>query len=263
MRIADKWKQLCSWIGSGGWPATLTFLLLKTAHALRLPRPAAVRIGARQAGYPVAARLGDSSDLAVFQQIFLHDEYACLRQIADARVILDLGANVGYSSAYFLSCFPAATVLAVEPDPDNYAACCRNLAPYGKRAKVVLGAAWSTRSRVALSKGGFRDGREWSRQVLPAGPVMAEAWVEAWDIPSLLEMAGGEPIDIMKIDVERSELDIFGNGAESWLPKVRNICIELHGRDCEDAFFGALSGFQYELRHSGELTVCLNLRRRT
>jgi hypothetical protein len=87
--------------------------------------------------------------------------------------------------------------------------------------------------------------------------------VEGYDIPSLLEMTGGEPIDLLKIDIERSELEIFGEDCSGWLPAVRNICIELHGEDCERVFLRALQEFDYERGASGELTICRNLRRRT
>jgi FkbM family methyltransferase len=196
----------------------------------------------------------------VFSQIFAWDAYACLRSVRSPRWIVDLGANVGYSSAYFLSCFPTARVIAVEPDPDNCKLCRRNLAEYGERARVVSGAAWSTRARLVLSRGTFADGREWATQVF-AGED-GEGLVEGYDMPSLLEMTGGERIDILKVDIERSELDLFGDRSTSWLRSVGNICIELHGADCEKVFFEALRGFDYVVRRSGELTVCQNLRPR-
>ena len=67
----------------------------------------------------------DPSDMAIFHQIFELDEYAGLRDIPAPRFILHLGANVGYSSAFFLTCFPSATVLAGEPDPENFEICPR------------------------------------------------------------------------------------------------------------------------------------------
>ena len=57
--------------------------------------------------YPVYARRG-SSDLAVFHQIFVSHEYRCLAGLTNPKLILDCGANVGYSAAYFLSRFQAA-----------------------------------------------------------------------------------------------------------------------------------------------------------
>jgi hypothetical protein len=69
-------------------------------------------------------------------------------------------------------------------------------------------------------------------------------------------------VDLLKVDIERAELSVFWRSAASWLHKVRNICIELHGKDCEDVFFDALKDFDYELGRSGELTICRNLRPR-
>ena len=67
---------------------------------------------------------------------------------------------------------------------------------------------------------------------------------------------------ILKVDIERAELSVFGSSARARLPKVRNICIELHGEDREETFFDSLKDFEYELGHSGELTICRNLRSR-
>jgi FkbM family methyltransferase len=214
-----------------------------------------------QALYPLFARLHGSSDIEVFNQIFLFDEYACLRSIPAVRWILDLGANAGYSSAWFLTCFPAARVIAVEPDPDNCDLCRRNLAPYGQRARLVSGAAWSTRSRLLLRRGAFADGREWATQVCAAANGAGD--VEGYDLPGLLQMTGGEPIDLLKVDIERSELEIFGENCSMWLPAVRNICIELHGDDCREVFLRALRDFDYDPAVSGELTICRNLRPKT
>ena len=67
---------------------------------------------ARDADHPLRCRAG-SSDLSVFRQIFLEREFGCLDDIEDARLVVDCGANVGYSAAYFLSRFPTTDIIAV------------------------------------------------------------------------------------------------------------------------------------------------------
>ena len=57
--------------------------------------------------------------MSVFDQIFIHQEYSCLQELKEPSLVLDLGANVGFSAAYFLSFFPRACVVAVEPDAGN------------------------------------------------------------------------------------------------------------------------------------------------
>jgi FkbM family methyltransferase len=198
--------------------------------------------------------------MQVFDQIFVFQEYSCLRELKEPSLVLDLGANVGFSAAYFLSVFPKARIVAVEPDERNLAICKVNLWPYGDRVLLLHGAAWSRTATLRLSKGAYGDGREWATQVdeLIEGK-QTSVNVQAWDVGRLIDMSGGSAVDLLKVDIERAELSVFGESAGSWLHRVHNICIELHGKDCEEAFFAALKDFDYELGHSGELTICRNL----
>src|SRR5262249_54939154 len=82
-------------------------------HTIRTLHP-------RQLYHPLLFR-SNSSDISVFSQIFVQMEYASLinQMKGNVGLVVDLGANVGFSSAYFLSAFPDAHVIAVEPDPQN------------------------------------------------------------------------------------------------------------------------------------------------
>ena len=123
----------CCRLKSIGWRGAMTWAVFRIKVALEFQQPPTLKIKPREAKYPVFFRSGNSSDMTVFDQVFVANEYACLRNISSPRLILDLGANVGYSSVYFLNCFPTATVMAVEPDPDNFELCRKNLAPYRDR----------------------------------------------------------------------------------------------------------------------------------
>jgi FkbM family methyltransferase len=207
----------------------------------------------------VYARTG-TSDCAVLEQIFFEREYKPLENLGDVRAIIDCGANVGYSSLYFLNRYPRARVVAVEPDPDNAAMWQRNLARYGNRAQLIVSGVWSHAGRLALVRGEYGDGRAWATQVreVAAGEPDAADSFAATDIPSLLSLAGGFA-DILKVDIERSEAVVF-QGAPEWLPSVRNIAIELHDAECEQVFFAAMREYDFELVRSGELTICKNIR---
>jgi FkbM family methyltransferase len=235
--------------------------VLRLAVKLGLPEPAVWRVRPRQVFHPLQARLRGSSDMNVFDQIFIFQEYSCLRELKEPSLVLDLGANVGFSAAYFLSIFPKARIVAVEPDERNLAICKANLSPYGDRVLLLQGAVWSRPATLRLLKGTFRDGREWSTKVDELiDEERPSVGVQAWDVGSLIDMSGGSTVDLLKVDIEGAELSVFGKSAGSWLHRVRNICIELHGKDCEEVFFAALKDFDYELGNYGELTVCRNLR---
>lgn len=212
--------------------------------------------------HSVMVRMQQSSDIDVFDAIFVRGELDFWRAFDDLppRVILDLGANVGYASAAFLTSFPSAFLLAVEPDPINAEICRRNLAPYGDRAKVVQGAVWHRRGALVLSRGTFGDGREWSTEVRAALPG-EKADVIAWDIPSLLKMCPRKQIDVLKIDIEGSECALFSAKVDEWLPHVRNICIEIHGPECEKAVSAALTPYRYKKDRTGEYALYLDVKR--
>lgn len=191
----------------------------------------------------------DTSDIPAYRQVFKREEYGELRSAGRVQTIVDCGANIGLTSVYFLNIFPDARVIAIEPDPSNANMCRRNLAPYGARATVIEAGVWSHRTRLTVQSKGA--GKEWGTEVRsdPNGAT------EAIDIPSL----GLSSIDILKVDIEGSEREMFGPTARAWIDSVRNIAIELHGQECEHIFRKALHGFKFTEIQSGELTVCLGL----
>ena len=201
-----------------------------------------------------------TSDYSVFRQVFAELEYANFESKMEEPFVLDCGANVGLASVYFLNRFENCRVLAIEPDPDNAACCRRNLQKYGARASVVEGGVWNRRTDLVVVPSEFGAGNTWGIAVRPREPDdLGLVTVEAFDVPSLMELAGAGRIDILKVDIERSELAVFGSSTDGWLNKVRNIVIELHGEDCSDVFFSALERFDYQLSHRGDLTYCLDI----
>lgn len=200
-----------------------------------------------------------SSDFAVFEQIFLDEEFKAIRCIASPRVIVDLGANAGYASRYLLTAFPTARLIAVEPDPENVRVCRINLDPFGDRAVVRQAAVWDKTTELLLQPGKFGDGREWATRVRTASDGETPD-VPAIDILTLIRDEDIDGIDLLKIDIEGSEWELFSSSrCQEWLPRVRNITIELHDKECHDSFFEALTGYRYIHRRSGELHVCLGL----
>ena len=210
--------------------------------------------------YPMTVRVGGSSDPKVFDQIFIDREFEPLvERVRDPRVIVDLGANVGFSSVFFLNVFPNAFVLAVEPDPENAAICEQNLAPYGDRARLVKAAVWDKPDKLVLSRGTFRDGNDWATEVRQARPGEI-ADVEALDIPGILQMCPVPLIDLLKIDIEGSETALFREHT-GWLKSVGNICIELHNSEAGLVIEEALRRFRFKSVRSGEYNMYLNIQR--
>jgi FkbM family methyltransferase len=246
-----KLKSLLRASANLGLTAAAHYALQRVRMQLR--PPAQVRLYSRHAQHALYARAG-TSDLDVYRQIFVHREYRCLDAVRDAALVVDCGANVGYSAAYFLSRFPAATVVAIEPDPGNFAQMQRNLAPYGARVLGLRTALWSHPARLVISSESWGDNKEWARTVRDALPGESGG-MEAVDVETLLARRGRQRISILKIDIEGAEKVVFGAPCP-WLRDVDNLVIELHTRECEAVFFKAIAGAGFTVSTCDELTVC-------
>jgi len=216
------------------------------ANALRTVR-------ARGISTPIHYRPG-TSDANVLEQVFEDRQYALLLGRADVRFIVDCGANIGAASLLLLERYPAAQLIAVEPDAGNMAVCRKNLAPFGSRVRFVQSGIWSGDVGLVVERGGFGDGRAWSFQVRPCRPGETPE-MHGVSLGSLIREHDFPRIDLLKMDIERSELEIFTHDDLQWLPRTRVLAIELHDAECRHAYRQALANIPHRSRDRGEVTV--------
>lgn len=256
--LRERWGILAGAAATLGPGQAARFFGLKRAARRRTQTGALATLRPAGSMHPLLLRRG-SADALVFQQIFVQREYACLAGLRAVETVIDLGANAGYSAAWFLSRWPAARVLAVEPDADNFALLSRNVAPFGNRAIPLRAGVWTRSVGLKMEETVFRGGGEWARQVREARPGEA-ADVPGFDVPALIERTGAERISLLKMDVEGAEAAIFA-GPCDWLDRVDALAVELH----DDSAFGnataaferAIAGRGFTISCCGELTVCL------
>ena len=196
-----------------------------------------------------------ASDLMVFNQIFVEREYRCLDDVVDASFIIDCGANVGYSSAYLLSRYPKARLVAIEPENSNFEMLRRNTAPYGDRVRLLRAAVWFRSADLVIEKNASPAGMEWAFSVREAQAGETPDAI-AVDLTTVWREAGCPRISILKMDIEGSETAVFEALDKPWLAAVENIVVELHGEKCRAALLAAIEGKQFALSTCGELTVC-------
>lgn len=198
----------------------------------------------------------DDSDIRVFKQIFVDNEYDSLNLPETANTIVDLGANIGLSALFFLKKYPNAHIIAVEPDTVNFEFMKRNLEDYSNHVALLQAAIWPSdgvvsfvehdESNEGLGAWGYRT------ETLTEG---AEASVSAISIPTLMNQFSMDFIDILKVDIEGAEYELFEKDYESWLDKVGLIIIETHDRfkpNSEAMVRNALNGRFTELPLKGE-----------
>ena len=203
---------------------------------------------------------GNSSDANVFEQVFIEEEYGCLTEMTNVGLIIDAGANVGYASIFFLSRFPDCRIVAVEPDPKNFATLKRNLEPYADRVVLHNTGLWSHSAELVIDSTPYRDGREWTRQVRECEKGESGD-MKAISVEDIIKAAGYDRVSLLKIDIEGAEAKVFAAGAsDEWLGKIDTIAIELHDDSqfgkASDIFFSAIEGEKFSVSHNGELVIC-------
>lgn len=234
-----------------GWPAAAQMTCERLLPARGRGRIRSVSLTGYK--YPIHYRVG-ASDPAVIRQLFVQRDYAIAAELPGVEFIIDCGANIGLSAFYFLHCYPRARVLVVEPDPGNMALCQRNLAAFGTRVIYVQSAVWSTGGPLKIERGTFRDGAEWSLQVRP--PRDNEpADVIAVTMNDLIAASGFPRIDLLKVDIEAAEREVFAGEELPWLKLIRNLVIELHDEDCKRVVEQALARIIRQVAHSGDVTL--------
>jgi FkbM family methyltransferase len=194
--------------------------------SLNLPgRRSAVQVRLRGERVPFHVRLS-STDWLVLEEIYLQGEYSLIKEhVKNARAIVDLGANAGFSLRYWQKLFPDARIIAMEPDAGNCLICRQNIHAAKLEGQVILlqAGAGPQRCRARLEDGNG----EWSYRSVEARPG-EEGPIELMPLSEVLDAhARDQEIDLLKCDIEGAERQLFGDCA-SWIRRVAAIAIELH-----------------------------------
>jgi hypothetical protein len=86
-------------------------------------------------------------------------------------------------------------------------------------------------------------------------PTGSKSMVNCYTINSLMDRAAIASVDILKIDVEGAEREIFAQGADKWLSRANLVLVETHDRfrpGSEASVRSALSADFEELPQRGE-----------
>lgn len=166
-----------------------------------------------------------SSDIRVFKQIFQDEVYHFFPGDFNPKFIVDAGANVGYSAVWFATKFPFAKILAIEPEASNFEILKVNVKSRSNIFPIKAGLWYeNTFLKIYDSKLG-----SWAFETkIPKEGEKSD--ITTVTIPQLIRENNLSQIDLLKIDIEGSEFELFKNQAEEWLPSVTMLMIETHDR---------------------------------
>lgn len=160
-----------------------------------------------------------------------HDSYE-IAGLDDVRTVVDIGANIGTFAILVAHLYPHAFVRAFEPEPENYALLVRNIEAngMGDRIETIAAAVSDHRNGIDLHPG---HGLTHMCTALPGQRCEANPGHDAHTVRSdsvTLDdaLAGLERVDLLKVDCEGSEFDIFRSPTAETLAKVMRLRMEIH-----------------------------------
>ena len=188
------------------------------------------------------------SDVTLCHEILI-DQYYDFEVANEPKVIIDAGANIGLAAIYFANKYPKSKIISIEPEASNYYLLKQNVAPYTNIIPIHA-ALWHQNKEIDLvnigqAKWGFiTEDKQHSKSHTQDNYHT----VQAITIDKIIEQYHLNQIDILKIDIEGAEKEVFSNTVE-WIEKVNSIVIELHNdmkSGCNRSFYSGASGFDNE-----------------
>lgn len=243
-------------------PYTKKFNLINALSLYRLSRQVNVNnkttteLTLPQLKHPLKIRRG-TSDINVFKQIFFLKEYDIseLDKI-NPKIIIDCGSNTGFSTIYFKNRYPDAKIISIEPEESNFELLKKNIENYSDIATLQT-AIWSENANLKIIN---PENRGWGFRVVKTEANDKNSF-KATSIASLMNSYHLNNVDILKIDIEGAEKEIFEKNFENWLPKTAAIIIELHERyapGCTETVLGVMKKYHFSKTFSGENYVFIN-----
>jgi FkbM family methyltransferase len=172
---------------------------------------------------PFSYRPG-TTDLLVLEQVFLDGEYEV--EPIEARsieYIVDLGSNIGVTAMFWAQRYPAAKMVLVEPDPENFQLLQRNTAAFKHRCILINAAVSDRQGEISF----FRSEREYGHSILKTDDCVSELKVRTLTVSDVLRESGFPRVDLLKMDIEGGEQIVMPT-IRTWARAPRFLIAELH-----------------------------------
>jgi FkbM family methyltransferase len=190
--------------------------------------------------------------------------------VSPGDVVVDVGANIGMSMLFFHRLCPGLSFHAFEPAPDPYRALAANVALHGidavtsmcalsdRSGKAALtyypdttsmsglhadAVAENALTRTFLMRSGFTE--EDADDLLRERPQPVTITCDLRTLSEAIAERRIDRIGLLKVDVEKSELEVLRGIDDAHWPRIRQVVAEVHDHD------GALGDMVALLRHHG------------
>lgn len=177
-----------------------------------------------------------------------YSDFFRLKPSLPGGLIIDAGAYIGTAAIAFARQYPAATIVAIEPDAENFDLLEKNTRNW-PNIRCIHAALTASPGRIPVFDTGKGD---WGFSIMSerdiGRPVRNE--VDGITVSEVMARFGFDRVAILKLDIEGAERDVLNASAE-WMARTETVFAELHEHftpGCDDAWAQAIAG-----RRNGKL----------
>ena len=150
-------------------------------------------------------------------EIFIEEVYK--QRLPPNPYIIDCGANIGLSVIYLKQMFPDATIIAFEPDEENFNLLQTNIKSFNyENVQAHKEAVWIENTTLQFASEGSMSSRiltEVSGRTVLVKAIRLKDYLN-------------RPVDFLKIDIEGAEFQVIMDIADQ-LQHINNLFLEYHG----------------------------------
>jgi FkbM family methyltransferase len=173
--------------------------------------------------YPLFLR-GRTTDINVFEEVIMNKAYNLTFINRTPNVIIDCGANIGLTSIFFSNLYPESKIICVEPETSNFNLLQKNIEQY-PNIKAIKAGVWNKKTFLKID-----NPEEGNWGFIVSETTNNEDGIRAVSIDEIMELENISQIDILKMDIEGSEYEVFDINYQKWIDKFDNLIIEYHER---------------------------------
>lgn len=148
-------------------------------------------------------------------RIYCPDDNLCIN------TIVDLGANIGIETIRFAKMYPQASIFSVEAATENYRTLLLNTNG-NPNCTCVHGTIWHKATPLTLTKHTL-DSQTWRVQETENS---SDANTQGITFSEIMEKYNIKEVDILKVDIEGAEKQLFSESCKQWIGNVKCIIVE-------------------------------------
>lgn len=192
------------------------------------------------------SRLG----LADYQSMLCrHQGWLKIGNVKNSKVIIDIGANVGFFSKMARSLYPSSKIYAIEPVPAVYSLMSKNF--NGDQNTMLFNFAFSNKKG---KQGMIADEKDY---LISKFSNNGNFSIDTNTLDNFIHEQGINDIDILKIDVETFE-NLVLLGAKQALSKTKYLFLEVTIKNNSNYTFSSLISLLYSKEYNFQLVAFRN-----